>query len=205
MSKVIRSKSKLSRRYGISLWGSNKDAYNVRNYPPGQHGTSSINKKLTPFGQQLMSKQKVKSFFNMSERQFKRTYKMADKKRGESAKNFLTKLGLRLDSVLFAAGLVDTVFSALQLISHQHVFVNNKVVNVRSYVLKTGDVVTIRKRARGLIQVQKAIEEARRAPTYLEIDASNFSVKVIGMPIEASDVPCVSANIKNIVEYYSRR
>ena len=200
MTKIRHSKYKMSRRLKVSLWGREKDSFNVRNYPPGQHGASVFRKRST-YGEQLMEKQKVRFYYDIQEKSFRRFYQAALKKRGNTAFNLAGLLALRLDVVLFTGGLASTIFAAKQMVSHKHVTVNGKVVSYRGVVLKVGDVVQVRERIRNSQIVQDASKQFASSPCFLEADHSNFTVKVISLPDSMEDVPVKVGS--GVVEYLS--
>ena len=139
MTKRAAAKYKISRRLGLSLWGRDKDPFNKRSYAPGQHGVSK-RKKTSDFGTQLREKQKLKGYYgNLNERQFRRVYQEAARRKGDSGENLIGILESRLDSAVYRLGLAPTVFAARQFVSHGHVRVNGKKVNIASYQLKAGD------------------------------------------------------------------
>jgi len=144
--KNTQKKYKISRRLGVALWGSSKDAYNKRNYPPGMHG-SSIRKKNTEYGEQLLEKQKVKKYYgNIKEKQFKKIYREAYKKRGDTGEAFIGLLESRLDAFIFRVKFAPTIYSARQYVTHGHITVNKKNVNIPSYNLKPDDIVEVKEK-----------------------------------------------------------
>ena len=132
MSKRIAAKHKIDRRLGVNLWGRSKSPVNERNYAPGQHGSNK--KKPTDYGVQLLAKQKLKGYYgNLNERQFRRIFQKASQMRGDTSQNIIGLLESRLDAVVYRMKFAMTVFAARQLISHGHVTVNGKIVNIASY------------------------------------------------------------------------
>jgi small subunit ribosomal protein S4 len=147
MTTVINRKYRISRRLGINLWGRAKDPVNKRKYPPGQHGILGF-KRLSDFGKQFAAHKKFKFYYAISSKQLRRIFLDAYNRKGYTADNFIGILESRLSSVLYHSGLVPTIYSAKQLISHEHVTVNDEVVNISSYRVKPGDIVKIRERER---------------------------------------------------------
>ena len=138
MSKRHASKFKINRRLGVNLWGSAKSPINRRDYGPGQHGQRR--KKPSDYGTQLMAKQKLKGYYgNIGERQFRRLYDEAARRRGDTGENLIELLERRLDAVVYRMKLVPTRFAARQFVNHGHVSLNGKRVNIPSYQVKDDD------------------------------------------------------------------
>ena len=138
MSKRTESKYKINRRLGVNLWGRSKSPLNRREYGPGQHGQRR--KKPSDYGTQLAAKQKLKGYYaNIGERQFRRLYEEAVRRRGDTGENLIELLERRLDTVVYRMKLAPTPFAARQLINHGHVLVNGKRLNIGSAKLSDGD------------------------------------------------------------------
>lgn len=205
MSKRIAAKYKISRRVGENLWGRAKDPVEKRNYAPGQHGAMR-RRKGSNFGTQLMAKQKLKGYYgSVTERQFRRIYQEAERRKGDTGENLIGLLESRLDTVIYRLGLVLTVFAARQFVSHGHVKVNGKRVNIASYCLKEGDTIEVREKSQQLAFVLEAVQNPERSvPDYLEFDPKALSGKFIRVP-KLADVPYPVVMEPNlIVEFYSR-
>ena len=137
------SKHKIDRRLGVNLWGRAKSPLNARSYAPGQHGQRR--KKPTDFGIQLMAKQKLKGYYgNIGEKQFKKYYQEAVRRKGDTGLNLIGILESRMDALLYRSKLAPTVFAARQLINHGHVMLNGKRCNIASVMLKPGDVIQLK-------------------------------------------------------------
>ena len=135
MTKRLNAKKKISRKLGASLWGQAKDPFIKRNFKPGQHGAASKGRS-TDYGVQLKAKQRLKFYYgNISEKQFRNMFELASKTRGDTSENFIGMLESRLDAVVYRANFVPSVFAARQFVSHKHVTVNGKTVNISSYRL----------------------------------------------------------------------
>ena len=161
MSKRIAAKHKIDRRLGVNLWGRAKSPVNDREYGPGQHGQRR--KKPTDFGLQLMAKQRLKSDYgNIGERQFRKMYQEASRRRGDTSENMIGLLERRLETVVYRAKFVPTVFAARQFINHGHIKVNGKKVNIGSYQLREGDVVEVKDKSRELTLVLGAVALGER-------------------------------------------
>ncbi|WP_254229806.1 30S ribosomal protein S4 [Wolbachia pipientis] len=204
MTTVINRKYRISRRLGVNLWGRAKDSVNKRKYPPGQHGILGF-KKLSDFGKQFAAHKKFKFYYAISSKQLRRTFLDAYKRKGYTADNFIGALESRLSSVLYHSGFVPTIYSTKQLISHKHVTVNDKVVNISSYRVKPGDIVKIRERAAKIpILIEAEQKQERKAPDYLEADSKALSVKYLRAP-QYSEVPySADMEVNLVVEFYSR-
>ena len=204
MSKRQSAKYKLDRRMGENIWGRPKSPINSRAYGPGQHGQRRKS-KVSDFGLQLRAKQKLKGYYgNLTEKQFARTYEDAARKKGNTAETLVGLLESRLDAVVYRAKFVPTVFAARQFVNHGHVLVNGKRVNIASYRVKPGDVVSVRERSRNMALLLEAIQSPERdVPDYIEVDAKGLSAKYIRLP-ELSEVPYpVKMEPNLIVEFYA--
>jgi len=205
MTKRLNSKHKVDRRLKVNLWGRPKSPFNTRGYPPGQHGQTKSSKP-SDYGVQLNAKQKLKSYYgNMNERQFRNVYKKAMMKKGNSAENLIGLLERRLDAIIYRAKLSTTIFSARQIINHGHVKVNNKKVNISSYLVKEEDTIEIRDKSKQLAFIDVALaNKEREVPEYLQVDEKNKKVKFVRVP-KFEEVPYPVIMEPNLViEYYSR-
>lgn len=205
MSKRIASKYKISRRLGASLWGRAKDPVNRRVYGPGQHGAAR-RRKLSDYGLQLRAKQALKGYYgNITEKQFRRIYAEAVRRRGDSGEIFVGLLESRLDAFVYRMGVVPTVFAARQFVNHGHIRVNGKRVNIPSYRLKEGDVVSVKEQSRQLPLVMEALASPeRKVPDYIQMDDAKLEAKYVRVPAFA-EVPYAMIMEPNLViEFYSR-
>ncbi len=205
MSKRIAAKKKISRKLGASLWGQAKDPFNKRNYKPGQHGASSKGRG-SDYAVQLRAKQRMKFCYgNISEKQFFNTFTLASKSKGDVSENFVALLESRLDSIVYRANFVPTVFAARQFVNHKHVTVNGKVVNIPSYKVKIGDLVEVRQKSRKLAIVIESLQKMERdVPSYLVLDKENHAIKLNAKPA-FSEVPYAAEMHPNLItEFYSR-
>jgi small subunit ribosomal protein S4 len=205
MTKRSESKYKIDRRMGQNIWGRPKSPVNKREYGPGQHGQRRKG-KLSDFGVQLRAKQKLKGYYaNISERQFHGIYVEATRLKGDSGENLIGLLERRLDTVVYRAKFVPTMFAARQFINHGHIKVNGKRVNIASYKLKAGDVIEVKEASRQLAIVLEANALAERdVPDFIEADHGKQTAKLTRIP-STSEVPFpVMMEPHLIVEYYSR-
>lgn len=204
MSKRIAAKHKIDRRLGVNLWGRSKSPVNERNYAPGQHGSNK--KKPTDYGVQLLAKQKLKGYYgNLNERQFRRIFQKASQMRGDTSQNIIGLLEIRLDAVVYRMKFAMTVFAARQLISHGHVTVNGKIVNIASYQVNEGDVIEIREKSKENTVILEATQSAERdLPTYVDVDLKALKGTYVHVP-KLEDVPYpVSMEPNIVIEFYSR-
>ena len=204
MAKRIQAKYKINRRLGVNLWGRPKSPINVRDYPPGQHGQRR--RKPSDYGLQLMAKQKLKGYYgNVTEKQFRRYYKEAQRITGDTSENLIGILETRLDAVVYRMKFVPTVFSSRQFINHGHIRVNGIKVNIPSYLVKEGDVVTVREKSRQMPLVLLATESSERElPDYIDVIASKMEGTFVRIP-KLADVPYpVQMEPNLVIEFYSR-
>jgi small subunit ribosomal protein S4 len=205
MTKRLTSKYKIDRRLGVNLWGRPKSPLNTRNYGPGQHGQRNKGKP-SDYGIQLIAKQKLRGYYgNIGERQFRRIYQEAIRRRGDAGENLVQLLERRLDAVVYRLKFVPTVFAARQFINHGHVLVNGKRVNIPSYQVKEGDVIEVKEKSRQLAMVLAAQQSnEREVPDYIEVDAKGFKGTFLRAP-SLADIPYpVQMEPHLVVEFYSR-
>lgn len=204
MTKIISSKYKASRRLGVSLWGDSKDAFNTRNYRPGQHGQNSMI-KTSDYGLHLKAKQKLKCHYGrITEKQFRNIFALALKMKGNTGENFVGLLEKRLDAVVYRMNLAPTIFSARQFVTHGHIKVNGKKVNIPSMRLKDGDIIELRESAKQIPIILEAANKQVTIPGYLSFDVNSLSGKFVRTPI-ISDVPYpFEPEVHLVVELYSR-
>jgi small subunit ribosomal protein S4 len=205
MTKRSEAKYKIDRRMGQNIWGRPKSPVNRREYGPGQHGQRRKG-KLSDYGVQLRAKQKLKGYYaNISERQFRSIYHEAIRMKGDSGAHLIALLERRLDSMVYRAKFVPTVFAARQFINHGHIKVNGRRANISSMRLKVGDVIEIKEASRQLPLVLEATALAERdVPDYIEADHSKMTAKLTRIPV-ITEVPYpVQMEPHLVVEYYSR-
>jgi small subunit ribosomal protein S4 len=204
MTKRLKSKYKINRRLGENLWGRPKSPVNRRDYGPGQHGQGR-RRKPSDYGIQLMAKQRLRGYYgNITEKQFRRTYAEASRKRGDTSETLIGLLERRLDAVVYRMKFVTTVFAARQFVNHGHVMVNGRRVNIPSYEVRPGDVVEVRQRSKQLGVLLEAVELAERdIPDYIEVDHAKMKGTFVRVP-KLADVPYpVTMEPNLVVEYYS--
>lgn len=204
MTKRVQAKHKIDRRLGVNLWGRPKSPVNVRNHGPGQHGARRP--KPSDFGIQLRAKQKLKGYYaNISERQFRKIYAEAVRRRGDTGENLIGLLESRLDAVVYRMKFVPTMFAARQLVSHGHVEVNGKPVNIPSYVVSEGDDIQIREKSRKMENISSALQSnEREIPEYITVDEKALKGNYVRVP-KLADVPYpVQMEPQLVIEFYSR-
>jgi len=204
MTKRSESKFKINRRLGVNLWGRAKSPVNKREYGPGQHGQRR--KKPSDFGVQLMAKQKLKGYYgNISEKSFRKYYEEAVRRKGDTSENLIELLERRLDAVIYRLKFAITPFAARQFVSHGHVLVNGKRVNIPSYQVKNDDVIEVREKSKQLAVVLDATQSSERdVPEYVEVDHRAQKGRFLRAP-KLTDVPYpVQMEPHLVVEFYSR-
>jgi small subunit ribosomal protein S4 len=204
MTKRITAKHKIDRRLGVNLWGRAKSPVNNRSYGPGQHGQQRS--KPSDYGVQLRAKQKLKGYYgNISERQFRRLYQEAVRRRGDTSEHMIALLERRLDAVVYRMKFVATVFAARQFVNHGHVLVNGKRVDIPSYQVSDGDEIQVVQSMRENVNVMMATAlQERDVPDYIEVDHKDMKGRFIRAP-KLMDVPYpVQMEPHLVVEFYSR-
>ncbi|AZN42102.1 30S ribosomal protein S4 [Paenibacillus albus] len=199
MSRYTGPKFKLSRRLGISLSGTGKEL--KRAFPPGQHGPGQ-RKKMSGYGIQLQEKQKLRHMYGMNEKQFRNLFDKASKLKGIAGENFMALLESRLDNLVYRLGFANSRAGARQLVSHGHVTVNGKKVDIASYTVAIGDVIGLRERSRAQKSIKEALAGRNFLPNYLEFNEAAVEGKFLRLP-ERAELP-QEIDEKQIVEFYSR-
>ena len=210
MGRDLDPKCKKCRREGRKLFLKGERCYSPkcsmikRKYPPGIHGAKGY-PRLSGYGTQLREKQRTKRMYAILERQFKKYFREAERRLGDTGVNLLIFLESRLDNVIYRAGIATSRNTARQLVGHGHIEVNGKSVNIPSYQVKPGDVIQIKKTSRVFDRLQKENEartSKREIPGWLTLDAKALSVKITAKP-GPEDLP-QDVDTRLIVEFYSR-
>ena len=201
MARYIGPKSKIARKFKEPIFGPDK-ALEKRNYPPGQHGMAKKRAKQSEYAVQLQEKQKVKYTYGILERQFAKIFNLAASAKGITGEVLLQLIESRLDNVVYRMGVSPSRSGARQLVSHCHITVNGKVVNVPSYILRPGDQVAVRERSKSLEAISNSVASASNKYPWIDFDKSSLTGKYINRP-ERAQIP---ENIKEqlIVELYSK-
>ena len=209
MARYRGSVCRLCRRENLKLFlkgdrcYSDKCAFDRRSYPPGQHGQRR-GRKISDYGIQLREKQKVKRMYGLSEKQFRLSFKKADKQKGITGTNLLVILERRLDNVVYRLGFVNSRNQGRHFVRHNHFLVNEKTVNVPSYLIKVGDVVEIRKKSQEIQSVEDALDAVvrRGLPQWLDLEKENLKGFVKGFPVREDLTMPIHEQF--IVELYSK-
>ena len=203
MARYTGPKTKVARRYGVPLFGPSK-SLERKNYPPGMHGPKGSRRKQSDYAIALGEKQKLRYQYGLLERQFRRIFHSALRKRGVTGETLLQLLETRLDNIIFRLGLANTRSAARQLVSHGHVLVNGRSVNIASYNVKAGDDVMIKDKPKSRQLALRNLELTQIAPVpdWLIVDRDAFSGKVARIPSRDEMQPMVNEQL--IVELYSR-
>ncbi len=209
MARYTESSCRRCRRYGAKLFlkgdrcSSEKCAFDRRKYVPGQHGNTGRRVKVTDFGIHLVEKQKAKFYYGLMERQFARYYNEASKQRKiPTGDRLIQLLELRLDNVLYRLGIAPSRPMARQMVLHRKVFVNNHYVNIPSFRVKVGDIITFKSEVKDNVYVKHSLERNLAIPEWLSFDASAYQAEVLNLPDkETANAPF---NDQLIVEFYSK-
>ncbi len=195
-------RSKVARRFGEPVFGPDK-VLEKRPTPPGQHGANKRRKKVSEYGVQLREKQKAKAIYGMREKQFRLFFERAKAKQGITGDILLALCETRLDNVAYRLGLAATRAGARQLVTHRHVTVNGKVCNIPSYIVRPGEVVSIREKDRDMVSVADALK-VHKSPvvTWLSWDESTMQGTLLSVP-ERAEIP-ENIEVQLIVEFFSR-
>ena len=208
MARYTGAVCRLCRREGQKLFlkgercYSDKCSVGIRAYAPGQHGQGR--KKSSEYGLQLRAKQTARRFYGVQENQFHHYFEIAERKQGITGDNLLRILESRLDNIVYRVGFASSRAEARQLVGHGHFEVNGKRVDIASYLVKAGDVITICEKARGLDKIKSVVEanSARPVPQWIDVDREALSAKVINLPNrDQIDAPVEE---QLIVEFYSK-
>ncbi|MEO9532579.1 MAG: 30S ribosomal protein S4 [Crocinitomicaceae bacterium] len=201
MARYTGPKSKIARRFRDPIFGEDK-SLERKNYPPGQHGPNKRRGKQSEYAVQLMEKQKAKYTYGILEKQFSNLFKKASRMKGITGENLLALCESRLDNTAFRLGLSNTRSGARQLVTHRHITVNGEIVNIPSYQLRPGDVVSVRQKSKSLEVISEALAAKDVTFDWLDWDSSTMSGKFMNVP-QREMIP---ENIKEqlIVELYSK-
>ena len=191
---------KKSRRLGFSTLENGKDLAK-RPYAPGQHGQSR-RKKLSEYGIQMQEKQKVRTLYGLNEKQFRHIFERASKMKGIAGENLLMLLESRLDNMVYRLGMARTRRSARQIVNHGHILVNGKKVDIPSYTIKVGDIISVKENSKNHPAIIDSLEQNRTVPAFLEMDKKNLTGKYLRTPERSELNPEVNEQL--IVEFYNR-
>lgn len=205
MARKTGPRMKLSRRYGVALFSTAKEAKILgrRGYPPGQHGQDG-NRRLSGYGLQLREKQKAKLIYGVLERQFRKYFEEVRRRKGDTGELLVQNLERRLDNVAYRLGLATTRAQARQLVTHGHIHVNGKLVNIPSYRVTAGETISIRpqSQAKKYFEPIKKNIETHTPPAWLELHKEQLVGKILALPTKEDTERQVDLQL--IVEFYSR-
>lgn len=201
---------RLCRREGRKLFlkgnkcNSPKCTFDKRAYAPGMFGDDRRRRRTSDYGEQLREKQRMRTSYGLLERQFRRHVRKAQRHKGVTAELLVESLERRLDSVVYRAGLATSRAQARQFVSHRHVMVNDRIVNIPSFSVRLGDVITVKEKSRKVAPIAEALANAGAVspPKWLEVDLSNATVTVVGAP-DPAEVE-TGADEQQVIEFYSR-
>ena len=201
MARYIGPKTKIARKFGEAIFGDDK-SLEKRNYPPGQHGNNRRRGKKSEYAIQLMEKQKAKYIYGILERQFRNLFEKASRSKGVTGEVLLQLCESRLDNIIFRMGISKTRAGARQLVSHRHITVNGRIVNIPSYILKPGNVIGVREKSKSLNIIIENSEKNNSNYEWLNWNNKSFEGTFISVP-KRDQIP---ENIKEqlIVELYSK-
>ena len=201
MARYTGPKTKISRKFGEPLFGEDR-TLEKKNYPPGQHGNSKRRSKKSEYAIQLMEKQKAKYTYGILEKQFRNIYDKANRGKGITGELLLQLCESRLDNVVYRMGISKTRDGARQLVSHKHVTVNGSIVNIPSYTLRPGDIVSIREKSKSLKAIESSLIENNSEYEWIKFNRERLEGEFVSIP-EREQIP---ENIKEqlIVELYSK-
>jgi small subunit ribosomal protein S4 len=201
MARYTGPKTKIARKFGEPIYGPDK-YFEKKNYPPGMHGAAKRRKKVSEYGMQLQEKQKAKYTYGVLERQFRKTFELASRKKGVTGLILLQLIESRLDNVVYRLGIAPTRNAARQLVNHRHIVVNGEILNIPSYMVKIGDVVGVREKSKSLEVVTNSLEGRTNKFSWLEWDSDKMCGKFMNYP-SREEIP-ENINEQLIVELYSK-
>jgi len=201
MARYTGPKTKIARKFGEPIFGEDK-SFEKRNYPPGQHGNNKRRGKKSEYAIQLMEKQKAKYTYGILERQFRNLFKKATASKGITGEVLLQLCESRLDNVVFRMGLSNSRRGARQLVSHRHITVNNEIVNISSYSLKSGDIIAVREKSKSLESISNCLKNSSKVYEWISWNDETKQGTFVAIP-ERIQIP-ENINEQYIVELYSK-
>lgn len=201
MARYTGPKSKIARKFGEPIYGEDK-SFEKKKYPPGQHGNSRRRGKKSEYGTQLAEKQKAKYTYGILERQFRRMFEEANRRKGVTGEILLQLCEGRLDNIVYRLGMAPTRNAARQLVSHKHVVVNGSIVNIPSYQVDVNDIIGVREKSKSLDVIQNALDNNTRVLEWLTWNAEKMEGTIVSVP-EREQIP-ENINTQLIVELYSK-
>jgi small subunit ribosomal protein S4 len=206
---TVRNKSRVDRKFGANIWGRSNSPIIKRNYRLGQHG-KRVRRQASNHSVQLNSRQLIRTFYNLSEKQFRNTFiKVSRGPKTQIALAFLTKLECRLDQIVYKLRFAPTIFSARQLVSHKHILVDDKTVNIPSFEVKPGQVISVRSQSRQITMIDMNTDKStNEVPPYLKLK-DKFSGTLVKLPESRKEIKFpfdnnIDDHVVRIVETYSK-
>ena len=202
MSRYTGPTTRINRRFGMAIFPANK-SFERRTYPPGQHGPN-FRRKASDYSAGLLEKQKLRMMYGLTEKQFRNLFQKAKRKQGITGENFLSSLETRLDNVVYRLGFAKTRKSARQFVNHGHLLVNGKKVDIPSFDVSVGDVLTVREKTSSRQVATRNLEDSQyhSSPAWVEVRSDSLQGTVSRAP--QPDELEQSINVQLVVEYYSR-
>lgn len=202
MGRYTGPKHRVTRRFAENIWGTKKSPLASRPYKAGQHGKDGKRTKITNYGAGMAEKQKLKFFYQLREKSFRRYYHEALRLPGNTGETLMQMLERRLDNIIYRLGFAPTNRAARQLVAHGHVRVNGKKVDRASFLVSVGDKVTIKDKSKGHIQVQEAISAKPQVLSYLKADVEKLEGELVQVP-RRKDIPVI-VNERLVIEFLGR-
>ena len=205
MAKLNQSRGKLVRKFGENIFGNPKydRLLNRKPYGPGQHAQNR-RPKVSNYGTQLHEKQKIKFMYGLLEKQFRITFKKAEKLKGETGTNMLQLLESRLDNIIYRLGFAPTRPSARQLVNHRHFMVNDKLVNIPSYILKPGDTISVRDKSKKMDIILNSVKAIKGDLDLAWLELDKAKMKGVFKSIPEREEMSLTVNEQLVVELYSK-
>lgn len=194
-------KVKISRKLSVNITRKASKVTAKKPYPPGQHGNSRRRPKQSDYGRQLLEKQRLRYQYNISEKQMRNYYKQATKLTGNTGDILVQLLESRLDALVCRSGIAPSIYAARQYVSHGHIYINGRRMNIPSYSVKVNEVISVKPKSRKNEFFQDSIRSSA-PPEYLDVSKADFSAKYLYVP-ERSEVP-VECDVPLVIEFYSR-
>ncbi len=201
MARYTGPKSKIARKFGEPIYGDDK-SFEKKKYPPGQHGNQRRRGKKSEYALQLAEKQKAKYTYGILERQFRRMFEEASRRKGITGEMLLQLCEGRLDNIVYRLGLSPTRSGARQLVSHKHIVVNGEIVNIPSYQVDVNDVIGIREKSKSLTVIESSLQNTHEVLEWLSWNADKREGTVVSVPTRVQ-IP-ENINTQLIVELYSK-
>lgn len=202
MGRYTGPKHRVSRRFAENIWGTKKSPLATKPYKPGQHGRDGRRGKMSNYNRGMLEKQKLKLYYQVRERQFRRYYAEALRLPGNTGETLMQLLERRLDNIVYRLGFAPTNRAARQLVAHGHVEVNGKKVDRASFLVDVGDKVAVRQGSKAHLQVQEAVAAKPDVVSYLRADVEKIEGELLQIP-RRKDIPVI-ANERLVIEFLGR-